>query len=78
MRTGPRQAGIGVKLRKAVAESGLTRYAIAKRGGLEYSAVWRFVENEDCDPTLSTADSIAAALGLTIELHGTRGGRLKA
>ena len=78
MRKAVGQGGPGAKLRTAIRESGLTRYAIAKLGRLEYSAVWRFVEHADCDPTLSTADKIAAALGLTIELRRTRGGKLKA
>ena len=59
-------------LRRAIAEGDLNRYQLAKRGDLRYSAVWRFVAKETCDPTLATADKILSALGLRVELKPVR------
>jgi len=55
-------------LRQAVRDSGLTRNRIAKLAGIEYSAMWRFMANERCDPVLSTADKLVKALGLQVIL----------
>lgn len=56
-----------VLLRRAVTESQLTRHRLAKRTGLSYAVVHRFMAGRDIQ--LSTASKIAAALGAEFHLR---------
>ena len=52
-------------LRKAVRDSGLTRYAVAKGEGVDVAALLRFMSGERT-LTLHTAGRLAAFLGLEL------------
>ena len=66
------QVDLGAQLRQAIRQSGLTRYELAKRSDVQYSALWRFLANPDNDPHLSTANKLITALGLRVELKPAR------
>jgi len=50
-------------LREAIRDSGLTAYAVAKRSGVAIQMITRWLAGER-DITLTTADRIAAGLGI--------------
>lgn len=50
-------------LRDAIRESGLSAYAVAKRSGVAIQMITRWLAGER-DITLTTADRIAAGLGI--------------
>ncbi len=52
-------------LRQAIADSGLSHYALAKRAGISHMIVNRFARGER-DMLLATAGKVARALGLTL------------
>ena len=60
------------ELRRAIADSGLTLYRIAKDSGVPHAALYRFVNREQ-DIKLATADKLAAYLGLRLT-HSKKGG----
>ena len=57
---------LGGQLRAAFAESGLSRFELARRAGVSYAIVHRFMGG-DRTITLDTATKLADVLGL--ELH---------
>src|SRR4028119_1940644 len=62
---------LGEQLRAAVAETGESLYAVAKRAGISYAILHRFMAGKR-SINLETADQIAKALGLIL----SSGGRL--
>ena len=58
--------GLGQQLRAACVESGMTRFALAKRAGVSYAIVHRFAAAER-DITLGTASKLADVLGLELK-----------
>lgn len=64
-----RQIDLAEQLRAAFAESGLSRFELARRAGLSYAVVHRFIGG-DRDITIGTASKLANVLGL--ELRPTR------
>jgi plasmid maintenance system antidote protein VapI len=62
---------LGAQLRAAFAESGLSRFAWAKRAGVSYAMVFHFCAG-DRTVTLDSASKLADVLGL--ELRPTRDG----
>lgn len=63
---------LGGQLRAAFVESGLSRFAWAKRAGLSYAIVFHFAAG-DRTVTLDTASKLADVLGL--ELRPKRDGK---
>ena len=57
------------QLRAAVAETGESLYAVAKRAGISYAILHRFMAGKR-SINLETADQIAKALGLTLSSSG--------
>lgn len=53
------------QLRAAFAESGLSRFELARRAGLSYAVVHRFFGG-DRDITLATASKLAGVLGIRL------------
>lgn len=66
------QVDLAVQLREAIRASGLTRNRLAKLAGVRYSALWRFLEDDNRDPTLSTASKICTVLGMRLTKPKTR------
>jgi DNA-binding phage protein len=63
-----KKASIAEQLRKAISQAerrGTTRYQIAKSAGLPQSQIARVASGESV-PTLTTAESIASAIGCRI------------
>jgi transcriptional regulator with XRE-family HTH domain len=56
--------------RKAIEESGLTLYAIAKQTGIDQSQLSRFMRSER-GLSIKTAEQLAAVVGLKLE-RGTK------
>jgi len=56
-------------VRRAIAESGASRYAIAKAAGLDEAALSRFMHAK-AGLTLATVDALAGVLGLRIVAEG--------
>lgn len=52
------------QLRKAISESGLTAYALAKEAGVPFQVIYRFCDGTRDDLRLSTASKIAEVLGM--------------
>jgi ribosome-binding protein aMBF1 (putative translation factor) len=52
-------------IRKAMAESGLSQYRLAKESGISSAAISRFVSNETT-LTLASADKLCKLLGLKL------------
>jgi ribosome-binding protein aMBF1 (putative translation factor) len=63
----PATAGIAVQIRSAREAQGLTWYSLAERAGLSSANVVRDIEYGR-EVTLSNIESVAAALGLKLEL----------
>jgi DNA-binding XRE family transcriptional regulator len=63
----PSPPGIPAKIRQAREAQGLTWYALAKRAGVPNQATIRDIE-QGRDVKLSNLQSVAAALGLQLEL----------
>src|SRR5947207_2688184 len=63
----PSPPGIPAKIRQAREALGLTWYALAKRAGISNQAILRDIE-QGKDVKLSDLQSVAAALGLKLEL----------
>jgi transcriptional regulator with XRE-family HTH domain len=59
------QPTLSDQIRTAIKDSGLTRYAIGKRSGVDASVIQRFML-ETRSPRLDTIDKIAAALNLRL------------
>ncbi len=65
-----RQKSITQRLRTAIAQAekhGQSRYAIAKAAQIRYGQLCRIAEGENL-PRLDTAEKIAKAIGLRLEL----------
>ena len=60
------------QLREAFAESGISRFELARRAGISYAIIHRFIGG-DRGITLETASKLADVLGL--ELRPKRHGR---
>lgn len=60
-----RQPTITGQLRHAIKESGLTRYEIWKRSGVDQGALSRFVNGKQ-SLTLNMVDKLAGVLGLVL------------
>lgn len=60
-------APFSTALRAAVQQSGLSAYAIAKASGVSIQVVSRWLKGER-DVYLATADKIAAALGVSLNI----------
>ncbi|MCZ6698329.1 MAG: hypothetical protein O7D94_05290 [Planctomycetota bacterium] len=60
------------KLRDAVNRDERTLYAIARDGGIRYAVLHRVATGERNSVTTATAERVAAAVGLTIELRPVR------
>ena len=54
--------------RQAIERSGLTLYAVAKRGGLVYSRVWEVVNRETSSARADTLNRILTACGYDVRL----------
>jgi hypothetical protein len=63
----PAAPGIPAQIRAAREAQGLTWYALAKRAGIPNQATIRDIE-QGKDPRLSNVETVAAALGLKLEL----------
>ena len=63
------QTDLGKQLRTAFADSGLSRFELARRAGLSYAVIHRWVSGER-DITLRTASKLADVLG--VELRAKR------
>ena len=59
------------QLKRAIADSGLTLYRIAKDSGVPYPVLYRFMADEQ-GLTMATADKLATYLGLRLT-HSTKG-----
>ncbi len=59
------QVDLGDQLRAAFVESGMSRFELAKRSGVPYSGIHRFIGG-DRDLTLATASKLADVLGLEL------------
>lgn len=66
------QVDLAAQLREAIRASGLTRNRLAKLAGVRYSALWRFLEDDSRDSTLSTASKICTVLGMRLTKPKTR------
>jgi plasmid maintenance system antidote protein VapI len=62
-RTNRKRPSLGDQLRKAIKDSGLTVYAVAKGSGLSQSVTLRFVAQQR-DVTLSSATKLAHFFGM--------------
>jgi hypothetical protein len=62
---GKKRVGMPDTLLRAIAESGLSLYAISKRSGVAAPIIQRFVRRER-DIRLETAEKIAEVLGLEL------------
>jgi len=60
---------LAAQLRAAVAETGESLYAVAKRAGISYAILHRFMAGKR-SINLETADQIARALGLSLSSTG--------
>jgi plasmid maintenance system antidote protein VapI len=60
---GRKQSSLGDQLRKAIKDSGLTVYAVAKGSGLSQSVTLRFVAQQR-DVTLTSATKLAHFFGM--------------
>ncbi|MGD2109735.1 MAG: helix-turn-helix transcriptional regulator [Phycisphaerae bacterium] len=61
----PKQVDLSGQLRAAFAESGLSRFELARRAGVSYAIVHRWVGG-DRDITIGTASKLAGVLGLEL------------
>ena len=61
----PQSTDLAGQLRTAFAKSGLSRFEFARRAGISYAIVHRFIGG-DRDVTLATASKMAAVLGLAL------------
>ncbi len=61
----PRQPNLGKQLRQAFADSGLSRFELARRAGVSYAIVHRFIGGER-DVTLKTASKLCGVLGVAL------------
>ena len=57
------------KLRAAIKRDPRTLYAIARDGGIRYAVLHRVANGERNNITTATAEELAAAVGLRIELR---------
>lgn len=57
---------LAAQLVEAVKASGLSLNQVAKRAGIQYSALWRIVHGEARDPNVSTASKLCTLLGLEL------------
>lgn len=57
------------KLRTAINRDPRTLYAIARDAGIRYAVLHRVATGERNDITTATAEELAAAVGLSIELR---------
>jgi len=71
---GTKQGTITEGLRRAIRESGLTRYAIAKASGVTEAALSRFMAGKS-GLTTGTLDRLAGVLGLEIVARKRRKGK---
>ncbi len=62
------------RVRKAIEESGMTRYEIARRTGVQESTLSRFMSGK-ASLTLDTLDMLAKELGLELTVRGKRRSR---
>ena len=65
MKTKKRKTNLSEQLRAAFAESGLSRFELAKRAGVPYSGLHRFIAGER-DIVLDTASRLCDVLGLEL------------
>ena len=63
---------VSEQVRRAIKDSGMTRYEIAKRSGVSQSTLSRFVLGT-ASITLDRLDVLAPLLGLTLIARGKRG-----
>ncbi len=66
-----RQTDLADQLRAAFAESGLSRFELARRAGISYAIAHRFIGG-DRDITLTTASKLARVLGLAFRADTRR------
>ncbi len=66
-----RHVGIGDRIRRAFVESGLTRYELAKRTGIPYSTIHRFMAT-DRDIALSNVERLCEVLELELRPIGSK------
>jgi plasmid maintenance system antidote protein VapI len=60
-----KRSTVSDQLRRAIEESGLTRYEIWKRSGVDQGALSRFINNKQ-SLTLEMVDKLADVLGLEL------------
>ena len=60
-----KQVDLAEQLRAAFTKSGLSRFELARRAGVSYAIVHRFIGGNR-DITISTASKLADALGLEL------------
>ncbi len=60
-----KQRDLGEQIREAIADSGMSRFKLAKRSGVPYSGVHRFVGGQR-GLTLDTASKLCEVLGLEL------------
>ncbi len=65
MSASERQVDLAKQLRRAIVKSGLNRLQLAKRSGVPYSVIHRFMAGNR-DPALSTVTKLCRVLGLEL------------
>jgi transcriptional regulator with XRE-family HTH domain len=71
MRKQPKRLALTEQVRRAIAESGLTRYRIAQETGIAESTLCKFMAGER-GFTLASLDKLAEYLGLDIVARGAK------
>lgn len=66
---GKRRETVSEVVRRAIEESGVSRYELAKRSGVSQSVLSRFVAG-DRSINLETLDRLAEVLGIEIRIRG--------
>jgi transcriptional regulator with XRE-family HTH domain len=61
-----RRPGVSETLRKAVQDSGLSLYRMAKDTGVDYAVVWRFAHGRSRSVDLATLDRLCSYLCLEL------------
>ena len=67
---------VSEQLRRAIKESHLSYYRIAKDAGVDWSTLQRFVDRSRPDIRVQTVDKLCAYLGMELRAAGGQKGRV--